>query len=186
MRKFLFTVLCMVVCSIGLNAQNVITNNYDYNSTSVEDVNDDERVTFSTVGLSYYSFDNFENFGLSLANLTPNGFGMDIAFRMNFKKHGNYNSDLGINYSFEAWKKDKMKLLITLAAGPSLRSQDEYNFDDDKYKDKLFVDCYLNGRVTFKYDRFAVTAGYFYWAGKCKFKKGYKADGPAVTLSYCY
>lgn len=149
-----------------------------------------ENKAFATVGASFYSFDNFENYGISMHGYNPNGISMDLNLRMNFKSHGNVNADLGINYSFQLWEKENANLLLTAAAGPSYRSQDEarYNEKENKieWKEKSFFDLFINPRLAFRYKKVAISAGYFLWATKFKFSKEYRGDAFAATLSYAF
>ena len=186
--------VAMMVAGFSFAKAQVVSNNYDTpvtQETTTEEENGKE--TFSYVGFGFESFDSyggFENYGLAMHALTPNGFGMDFNLRASLEDHGNYNVDLGANYSFKLWGNDDSKLLATLALGPSFRLQDQFQgFDDqdkEKYKEKFFVDLYINPRVSFRYKRVVVSAGYFFWAAKFKFSKDYRANGFSATLGYCF
>lgn len=185
-------ILSAVMLLVGLTAANaqVVSNNYDDSPITQENKSDENngKETFSYVGFGFESFNGFNNYGLAMHFLTPNGFGMDYNLRASFKDHGNYNVDVGVNYSFQIWGQEDTNLLLSLALGPSFRLQDELKgFDDHgnaEYKEKFFVDLYINPRVTFRYKRFAISAGYFLWAEKFKFSKGYRANGFSATLGY--
>ena len=102
--------------------------------------------------------------------------------RAQFKDHGNFNFDLLFNYSFGLWKQDSNQLLLTLAAGPSLRTQDEISGFDKRgnieyNSDKFFIDAVVNPRLTVKFGKIYITGGYFYWAPKFKFSKDDGATG---------
>ncbi len=196
MKKILFTALMVFAFGMNASAQNVITNDYQTPITgadgqNVNESNDGDKETFGTIGLMYYGFKDLDNYGLYWNMDTPNGFGMDFALRAQFKSHGNFNLDLLFNYSFALWQQNENQLLLTLAAGPSFRSQeaiDGFNKNGSPtYKDKLFVDCGLNPRLTVKVGKFALTGGFYYWAPKFKFSKDDGAQtGFNVGLGYCF
>ena len=176
---FALSVLCL---SVGANAQ--VTNE---EKTSTQNV---EKQILTSAGLGYYSFDGFDNYGFVVQGTKMNGIGIDMALRANFEDHGNYNVDFGINYTFGLYQKNDLDLFLTLAAGPSFRTQDQYDGLDKhgniKYKEKFMVDAFLNGRLGVRYKKFILSGGYFFWAPKFKFGKDYKADGFNVSLSYCF
>ena len=193
MKKIFSVAILTIAFGLTANAQTVITNDYG-SQTSASSTqrfsDDDETEAFSWAGVSYYSFDGFENWGIDAHNVTPNGLGMDFGARINFEKNGNFNWDLGFNYSFGLWNNNDMNLLLTLAAGPSFRSQtvSEYNEKNGKIeeKSKFYIDCFINPRLSFKASKFVVTAGYYFWAPKFKFGKDYKADGFNVGVGYVF
>lgn len=183
MKKLLF--LLMALCTMSMaNAQEVV-NNYD-NIGTLDDYDADEKESFGSLGLGYFSYDGFENFGITANTYTYNGFGMGLNARMNFKKHGNYNSDFLFNYSLGVYQQDKVKVLLTGELGPSLRSQSVYDLKEEKYKDKLFIDGFVGAKATLKYDKFILSVGYHLWALKFKFSEGYKADGIYAQIAYSF
>lgn len=187
MKKILFMAINAMFAFVSTNAQDVITNDYESPITSVNGQsastnNTEDEESFAGFGLMYYSFDGFENYGLNVNGVNPNGFGLDVGFRAQFKDHGNWNGDILFNYSFALWKQDSNQLLLTLAAGPSMRFQDEISGFDKKgnieySKDKLFFDAVVNPRITVKFGKIYITGGYFYWAPKFKFSKDDGATG---------
>lgn len=139
------------------------------------------KKTLSAIGLNYYSFDGFDNWGLGGYFISCNGFGMDLALRSQLKSHGNFNIDLGLNYSYQIYQKDNMHALLTLAAGPTFRTQDEPEID---YYGKItwktgsfFCDAFITPHLTLYVNKFSITAGYYYWAPKWKFSKDDGARG---------
>ena len=188
MKKFLF--LLIVLCTMSMaNAQEVV-NNYD-NVGSIDDYDVDEKESFASIGLGYFSYDGFENYGITTNTYTYNGFGLGLNFRMNFKEHGNYNSDLLFNYSLGLYQQDKIKVLLTGELGPSLRVQDQLEGYNEKGKPewktgKIFIDGFVGAKATLKYDKFVLSVGYHLWALKFKFSEGYKADGFYAQLGYCF
>lgn len=173
--------MCALFCSLTMNAQE--------SKTNVSNVSNESTV-FSTVGLGYYDFDGMENYGITIQGYTVNGVSLDIAIRANFEEHGNVNGDFGLNYTFGLYQKDDLGLYLTLAAGPSFRTQDQLDgfdkHDNPNYKSKFMVDGFVNGRLSVKYKNIMLSGGYYYWAPKFKFGKDYKVDGVNVTLAYCF
>lgn len=195
MKKLLLSAIMATVFLLGTNAQTVITNDYGSPITGADGQDasqnkEEEKESFGAIGLMFYSFDGFENYGLFATHINPNGVGMDFALRANFKDHGNFNADILINYSFDLWSQNSNQLLLTLAAGPSLRTQDQLKGIDSRGKleydeGKFFVDCIINPRITVKFGKFVLTGGYFYWAPKFKFtKKDGATGGFNVGLGY--
>lgn len=183
MKKLVIVTLLSLITIMNVNAQTVIKNNY--NSTSTE--NSTEQTTsdmFGSYNFQYMSFDGFDNYGLSGHFIFPNRIGGEYCVRSSFEAHGNVNCDLGINYSFELTNKNDFSAYLILAAGPSLRIQDEFDgFDkrgDIKYDEGFFVDGFINPRLSIKYSHIFVSVGYFYWAPKFKFSKN---DGAIGGLS---
>lgn len=188
MKKILFSALMVLAFCFSANAQIVVSNNYDspISGDAVAEEEDDD-LEFGLIGVGYYSFDGFDNWGLTFSRINPNGLGMELGFRMNFEEHGNFNSDLGINYSFKLLNENSTKVFLTLAAGPSLRTQDQYNFEKNQWDTgKFFFDAFVNARIAARFDRFYVAAGYYLWAPKLKFSSDYKADGFNLTLGYTF
>lgn len=173
--------MCVLFCSLAVNAQESTTN--------VSNVSK-ESTSFAAFGLGYYGFDGMENYGLTIQGYNVNGASIDVALRANFEDHGNYNIDFGVNYTFGLYQKDDLGLYLTLAAGPSFRTQDQLDgfdkHDNPKYKSKIMVDGFVNGRLSVKYKAIMLSGGYYYWAPKFKFGKDYKADGVNVALAYCF
>lgn len=142
---------------------------------------EETKKTLSALGLNYYSFDGYDNWGFGGYFISCNGFGMDITLRSQLKSHGNFNVDLGLNYSYQIYQKDNMYALLTLAAGPTFRTQDEPEID---YYGKItwktgsfFCDAFVTPRLTLYVNKFSITAGYYYWAPKWKFSKDDGASG---------
>lgn len=161
--------------------------------------------TMGLAGVSYYGFDGFDNWGIAIQSIKPNDISGELALRTNFDDHGNYNLDLGINYSFALLTSGDVKLYLTAAAGPSFRLQDEYkgtetvvkqhnslalgkyttSYDKENWDtNNFYVDCYLNARVTIVYKSIAISGGYYYWAPEFKFGKKYKADGFVASVGF--
>ena len=177
----------------GANAQTVITNDYGSPITGADgqnsNSNDDEEETLGVVNFVYYGFDGFQNYGLSDYFLNPNSIGFEFNIRMNFEDYGNYNFDLGPNYSFKLWGQDNKNLLLTAAVGPSFRMQDvpEYNSKGKvEKKTKYKFDLFANARLAFNVGHITLSAGYFLWGAEFKFEKGYKSDGFNVALGYAF
>ena len=192
MKRFLFMAVLVIATTFTTNAQVVVANNYESPVTSADGQtvstgggSEDEHETFGYVGLQYYNFSDyhdFSNYGISYSLTTPNGFGLDLAFRAQFKSHGNFNTDFLLNYSFCLWNQNANQLLVTLAAGPSMRTQDEVKGVNNKgkleYEDsKTAFDAVINPSLTVKLSQFVLFGGYFYWAPKFKFDKDKGATG---------
>lgn len=127
MKKFFLSAIMASMFLFGANAQTVIVNDYSSPITGADGqtiTTDDEEESLVIFNLVYYGFDGFENYGFSDCFINPNSIGFDFNIRGNFEKYGNYNFDLGPNYSFKLWGKDNMKLFLTASVGPSFRMQD--------------------------------------------------------------
>lgn len=194
MKKLFLSAMMVVAFLFEANAQTVITNDYGSPITGADGQNsstssDDEEETLVIFNLVYYGFDGFQNYGISDYWLNPNSIGGEFNIRMNFKKYGNYNFDIGPNYSFKLWGQDNKKLLLTASVGPSLRLQDvpEIKLDSkgrvkEESKSQFKFDLYANARLAFNVGHFTLSAGYFLWGAEFKFEKGYKSDGFNVAL----
>ena len=185
MKKFLISALVMLTFCFSANAQIVVANNYDSPISGMTDAQEDDDLEFGIVGLGYYSFDGFDNWGATFGRINPNGFGGEMSIRMNFEDHGNYNADLGVNYSFQLLNSENAKVFITLAAGPSLRTQDQYDYEENSWEtSKFFFDAYVNARLAARFNKIYISGGYFLWAPKFKFGGDYKADGFNISVAY--
>ena len=174
MKNFILTIFLSLTCLLNANAQN--TSN-----------SDDEG--FGTIGLMYYGFDGFENYGVYYGGSVPNKVSFEMGVRHLFEKHGHFNMDIMLNYSFGLWSQDSNKLLLTINAGPSVRNYQEPTGNsiggNDQYKDKYSVDGVFNPRITLKLGKISLTGGYFFWAPKFKFdKKNGAQNGFNVGLGY--
>ena len=143
-------------------------------------------VEFNTMGIGYWSYDGFENWGIQMSSLTYNGWASEINIRANLKKYGNYNMDFAfLGHSFGLTKSDNSILYLALVAGPSFRMQTVYDWKKDKDKDKMFIDFYGAVSLNFQLgEKFLIKAGYNLWSAQFKFKEGYNADGVYVSLGY--
>ena len=194
MKKLFLSAMMASAFLFGANAQTVITNDYGSPITGADGQstnNDDEEEMLGVINLVYYGFDGFQNYGLSDYFLNPNSIGYEFNIRMNFEKYGNYNVDLGPNYTFKLWGQDNKKLLLTAAVGPSFRMQNvpEISYDSkgrmkEESKTKYKFDLFANARLAFNVGHFTLSAGYFLWGAEFKFEKGYKSDGFNVALGY--
>ena len=187
MKKLFLLTFLATSFLVGTSAQTVITNDYGSPITGANDQ------TLGIFNLVYYGFEGRSNYGISDYFLNPNKFGFEFNIRMNFEKYGNYNFDIGPNYSFQVWGEGDKKLLITVAAGPSIRMQDVAEYKTDKkgnYKEekktKIKFDGFANARLAFNVGRFTISGGYFFWAPEFKFGKDEKADGFNVALGYSF
>ncbi len=185
--------IMLALCSWGIaNAQVVVENDYEGSIISNESqgevsFNDNEKETLTFADFSFFSYDHMENYGIGMHNYTFNGFGMGIVFRckLKFNDSENMNGDLTFNYSFGAYQNEHSKVMITAEAGPSFASRKDYN-DKGELKDKFFVDGFIGIKVIGTYDRFALSAGYQFWAPKFKFGKDYKQDGFYASIGYSF
>lgn len=195
MKKFFCLAMLAFAFGFNANAQTVIENDYspitqaDGTSTTVTD-NEDESI--GAFNITYYKFDGFENWGFSDYFINPNSLGIDFAIRMNFKKYGNYNIDLGPNYAFKLWSNDNMRLFLIPALGPSFRMQEVPEVSVNKKTGKVTeetkteykFDFFANVRLTFCVGRFLISGGYFYWSPEFKFDGDTKVDGFNVSIGY--
>lgn len=196
MRKFIVLIALAFCCVMSSYGQ--IDNMDTKTKTPAE--------TKAFVGLSYYGFDGFKNWGLTVQGIKHNGVFGELALRANFDDHGNYNVDLGINYSYAVLSSDDVKIYLTAAVGPSLRFQEVYkgsetivnehhslalgdyttSYTKENWENKFFVDCYLNLRATISYKCVAVSGGYYFWAPKFKFGKDYNAHGFVASVGIIF
>ena len=187
MRKAFLTVLMVVATIFSANAEKVNFTSFAPNKTTA--TNADASNMISSFNLVFYSFDGGENYGFSDYFLNPNGFGGEFNIRANFEDHGNYNFDLALNYTFELLKKDDLGLYLVLAAGPSLRLQDEaeYNSKNGKieWNEKVKFDGIINPRLSVTYKKFMLSGGFFYWAPEFKFGDE-AATGFNIALGYSF
>lgn len=139
-----------------------------------------------TIGLGYWTYDGYENYGIQASHLAYNGWATEFNIRFSFKKYGNYNVDLALlGYSFGVTELDNGAFYIAFVAGPSMRLQTLYNWKDDKDTEKFFIDFYGAASLNLELgDRFLIKAGYNLWSGQFKFKKEYNNDGVYVSLGY--
>lgn len=203
MKKFFLSAIMAVTAFTYTNAQTVVTNDYSTPVTDEKIQKDiEEKSSFSVVSFNFYTFKGINNFGVSYNYISPNSIGLEYAFRSQFKNGGNYSLDIGINWSFQLWKEDKMSLFFTPALGISLRLQkvmeikSKYHYDSSirrgytvqelEEETKIKVDPYFNPRVIFRYDHFAVSAGYYMWAQEAKFKDGYLGHGFQASVGYVF
>lgn len=196
MKRLFLSALVATVFLMGTNAQNVIKNDYSSPITGADGQSttssDDEAESFGYAGIMYYGFDGFDNWGIFYGITSPNGLGLDAGLRAQFKSHGNFNGDVLLNYSFGLWSQNNNQVLLTLAAGPSIRTYDEIEGVDNKgklkYKSgKTAFDGIINPRLTIKFGKIVVTGGYFYWAPKFKFSKDDGATGGFnIGLGYSF
>ncbi|MBR6716047.1 MAG: hypothetical protein IKI83_06325 [Prevotella sp.] len=183
--------IILAICSWGIaNAQVVVENDYDGSIISNEtqgkvNFNDNEKETLSFIDLNFFSYDHFENYGLGFHFYNFNGFGMGVTLRSKWKLNDsdNFNGDLTLNYSFGVYQNENTKVMLCAEAGPSLGSRKTYN-DEGKLEDKFFIDGFIGIKAIATYNRFAISAGYQFWAPKFKFGKDYKQDGFYATLGY--
>ena len=162
---------------MSVNAQSLIKN--DYSSTSAtattKTTESDKVESCSSMGLSYYSFDGFENWGLNVVNgVEPNGWFFDLIVRAQFKEHGNYNGDLLLNYSFLLSHSENATAFLKIAFGPSLRVQDQAKLNSKgnlKWEEKCFCDAVFKPTLGVKLGKIVLEAGAMYWAPKWKFSK---------------
>ena len=174
MKKLLLLAVMVTMFLSGANAQ---TDDYD-------DV-------ISQYGLMFYGFDGFENYGLTMGFRHQSGLGFEAAVRSQFKKHGNKSSDWLIHYTPCILSKGRNSLFLSLAAGPSLRLQDDVkgikNNGDIEWESKFTCDGVVNPRLIIKIGRVMLSGGYFYWAPKFKFNKDDGAtDGYNIGLAYTF
>lgn len=188
-KLFISAFMAMAFC-IASNAQTVVSNNYGSPITGANEQSmDDDDETLSIFNLVYYGFDGGSNYGFSDYWINPNNIGFEFNIRMNFEKYGNYNVDLGPNYSFKIWGQDNKKLLLTAAVGPSFRMQDVPEINDNgkiEDKTKYKFDLFANARLTFNVNHINISAGYFLWGAEFKLSKGYRADGFNIALGYSF
>ena len=187
MKRLLFTAVMATAFFFGTSAQTVINNDYSSPITGadgqgVSQSSDDEAESYSYGAVGFYSFDGFENWGIAYGGINPNGVGLDFAFRMNFKEHGNFNVDVLLNYSVGLVSNGSTQVALTFALGPSFRTQDELKGVNSKgnlewENGKFFCDGVVNPRLSVKLGKLALSAGYFYWAPKFKFSKDDGAKG---------
>lgn len=150
---------------------------YKHESAKIKDI--------INYGLMYWGFDGYENYGIFSESITYNGFGLEMSGRTKFAKHSNFNCELGLNYSLGIYRQENTAIMLTASVCPlSIRWQDEYYYETNKYIKKVFLDAYYGIRLSIKLGCVAITGGYFYWAPKWEHSSEYKSDGFCVGLMY--
>ena len=188
MKKLILSAIMATAFLLGTNAQTVIPTDYDSSNSKVVSQttnNNDEEVGLATVSINYYGFDGYKNYGVSWGFLKPNKIGIDVGWRGDFKKEGNFNVDLGPNYSFKLLGQDNTNLFFTLSVGPSVRIQGIEQVNDKgttELKTKLKLDMFGNDRLTLNVGKVVLSAGYFLWSNEFKLDKENKADEFNVAL----
>ena len=187
MKKFIVFFLIGIL-SLPANAQKVVKNNYTIGSEN--SITNSEKIKSGVVSanISYYDYDGYENWAYSMYILKPDGFGFEWTMRKNFDDGGNFNVDLGVNYSFSLVEKKDIQLLFTLGLAPSLRAQYEFDFEKYDWKDEMsfFFDGCANLRLHFRYKWILLSGGYNLWAPKFKFGNDYRLDGFNVALGWAF
>lgn len=180
MKKFCLTVLFATVFLLGANAQTIVQNDYstpEPSADSQKTTEDDKDRLYGLYNLAFYGFDGFQNYGIACQFLKPKGFAAEFNLRFDFKNAAG-GVDLGPNYSFKLWGKEKTKLLLTAAVGPTL------SWGDVNGKTKVSCDMFANVRLGIIAGRFALSAGYFLGAPKFKLGNDYRADGFSIAIGY--
>lgn len=175
-KKFMCAFMALAFC-IGINAQTVITNNYDSPITgadgqSIDDDDDAEGIAYA--GLTVYEGPAF---ALNFRGQNWNALGFELNL-MTGKDFENFESNINLNYSFGLWKDSDKMLLLTLAAGPSLNF---YKINDEN---KMACNLYVNPYMTFKINRFVLSAGYSLCFAKWDFDN--RGDAFHVGVGYCF
>ncbi|MBQ9561106.1 MAG: hypothetical protein IJV10_02365 [Prevotella sp.] len=196
-------ILSVIISALGFGntySQTIVRNNYDTpigDETIQQDREEHGNQRIGVIKFTFLSFKGGENYGIGGELLNANGIGGEYCVRTDFKSHGNINIDLGLNATYEILKDDDTNFLFTIAAGPSIRMQDELsdikvNYNQytgkytttEKYDFKFYVDLIVNPRFSLRYKNVLISAGYFMWAPKAKFSDGALAHGFQATLGY--
>ena len=138
---------------------------------------DDEAM--GSFNIVYYSFDGFENYGISGYVFRPEYLTCEFNTRFCLEKYGNGNLDLGINYTFPLVKQDETRLFLALSIGPSFRLQrvpdpklnEKTGVVIEDTKEKFYFDAYSNPRLALVYKKITLSAGVFFWAPELKLEK---------------
>lgn len=165
-----------------------VNENYltDLTATDKKNVSKDIK----TYGLMFWTFDDgnkgSENYGYFSESLTYNGLGTEFAIRTVFKKYSNYNTELGLNYTLGIYRDENIAMMLIGSFSPlSLRLQDTYDFDKGNYKTCLYWDSYFSVRSSFKFWKFGISLGYYYWMPKWCIDEGSKGlNGFSLGLHY--
>ena len=142
--------------------------------------------SIATIGLGYWNYDGGENWGMQCSFLNYNGWAGEWNLRAYFEKYGNYNCDLALlGYSFGLSEFDNGALYLSFVAGPSIRKQEYYDYNDDEDKSKLFIDFYGSASLNLQLgEKFLIKAGYNLWSNQFKFKEEYNADGFYLAVGF--
>lgn len=176
-------------CSFSINADDIYPDDDEVvvntSKTVTVDSQDDTNELRTAYGLGFFSYDGFENYGLSGGLYKFNGVGMTYNIRSNYKFKDNQNTsnaDWLLNFSMGIYKNEDVMFMITPEIGPSLGSR--YVYEDGKVKDKMFIDGFVGIKATVIYKKLVLSAGYHIWAPKWKFGKDEKADGFYAQLGF--
>ena len=185
-KLFVFAFMALAFC-IGSNAQTVISNNYGspISGADGQSINDDDDVEgLSYAGLTYLEGDVF---ALNFRGQNWNAVGYELNM-FAYKGFDAFEANVNINYSLGLWKESNKALLLTLAAGPTLMSYKDTEYNQKtgktKEKDKICSNLFVNPYFAFKVDRFVISAGYAFRFNKWKFKD--RGEGFHAGLGYCF
>ena len=195
MRKkniFRSILLCMILLVCATTKAQIIMEE----TTSVQpEKNKSRNLRVNETSMGFWVFGNdATNFGASWNRygMTPQGIGIEFNVRSSFKKYGNSNADLGVNYLYPLWEKDNNRLFLIGALGPSVRGQKvpyfTYNaatgYMTELMDFKVFLDLFANARVMVAFNKFRVSAGVFLWSAQFKFNKDFTNIGFSASLGY--
>lgn len=161
------------------------------NNNNLQEVNESD--SYCSFSIGYWSYDGFNNWGMSTQWINPNGFGFEYNMRgclKSIKKGGagNYNVDILPNYTFELTNNNLSRLDFTIAAGPSVRYQDvitdteirgsgKNTYVDYEIGHKWYLDGYAQVALNAHWCGFYLSAGYNLWFPKFKTSSDYKSEG---------
>lgn len=209
MKKKVFVTFCLALLTLIGSAQNVVPQSQGTGEAAVAEVPEqtpqkksDKGKSYSMVGLTYHHFNKKTNFyGIDLTFINPSNFGFELAYHCDFKEHSTHKVDVGPNYSFCLYDQDDFRVFLIPTIGPILRISEEYKRTEvterttyslafgtqtktskkDIYGKEVNFDGFFSARMAFAYKGCAVSAGYYMYSPKFKFKD--KALSHAAVLS---
>lgn len=175
-----------------------LNKNYD---PATDKRNKDLTKTSISLGYQFFFRSDGNLGGIAARLLKWEGLGAELGFRakMDTKEdsQGSHTANSFVcidplaNYTWGLFHKNQLTIYATGTLGPSFRIQ---NYPNGKYKDngkmdyntKLFLDLFINARVTVRYWNIAASVGFNVWSAQWKFKKDYVSATPNVSIAYCF
>lgn len=142
---------------------------------------------FFATGIGYWNHD-YETYGLQMTNLRYNGWASEVNIRWHFSDNVGGAADLAfLGYSFGLTEFDNGALYLALVGGPTIRFQDEYNYEKDKDEMKFYIDAYLSASLNVQIgESCLLKGGYYFWAPQFKFGEEYRADGFYASIGFSF
>lgn len=212
MLKRKFMAFCMALLAFSGSAQVTQPESQASGVTTVSEAveqtpkkESDSSSFHSMFGISYHRFNTKANlYGVNWTFIRPGKFAGELAYQTNFKEHAMHKIDFGINYSFRLYDEDDIRVFLIPTIGPIFRIVDEYKrtevterktystifgeqikrTEHQIYGKGYYFDGYFSARLALIYKSAALSAGYYMYSPKFKFKDKALSHGAVVSLFY--